>query len=93
MGQGSPLAETLSRYSDFFALFGDFAGYVDFFLLQDLVTQDQTAINFFMPFDNFSTSSVPQDRDAYTRYRHYSIEFIEARNRRIDVHLGADAGP
>ena len=93
VGQESPLAETLSRYSEFFALFGDFAGYVDFFLLQDLVTQDQSTVNFFMPFDNFSTPSVPQDREAYTKYRRFSIEFIEARNRRIDGLLtGADAG-
>ena len=34
----SPLSATLARYSDFFRLFGDFRGYVEFFLLQDLVT-------------------------------------------------------
>ncbi len=30
-GRGSPLSGTLSRYADFFALFGDFRGYVSFF--------------------------------------------------------------
>jgi len=82
--QGSPIAETLSRYSEFFALFEDFNGYVDFFMLHDLVTKDYAAVNFFMPFDDFSTPSVPRDGDAYMKYRHRSIEFIEARNRRID---------
>lgn len=92
VGQDSPLAETLSRYSGFFALFGDSVGYVDFFLLQDLVTQDRSAVNFFVQFDDFSTPSVPHDRHSYTEYRRSSIEFIEARNRRIDEHLGgADA--
>ena len=32
----SPLSEVLTRYADFFAIFGDFKGYVEFFLLQDL---------------------------------------------------------
>src|SRR4051812_31497882 len=40
LGKPSPLDATLARYTDFFALFGDFRGYVDFFLLQDLVTVD-----------------------------------------------------
>jgi hypothetical protein len=81
--ESSPLGDTLRRYHDFFALFGDFRGYVNFFLLQDLVTDDYAAIKFFMPFDNFETSSVPRELDIYKEYRRLSIEFIEARNRRI----------
>lgn len=38
LDEQSPLSDTLARYSDFFGLFGDFAGYVDFFHLQDLVS-------------------------------------------------------
>jgi uncharacterized protein DUF6994 len=86
LGQSSPLGETLSRYSAFFALFGDFGGYVDFFLLQDLVAEDCSAVNFFMAFNDFSTTSVPKDRDAYQEYRDRSIAFVECRNRRIDRH-------
>ena len=44
----SPLDETLLRYNNFFSLFSDFRGYVDFFLLQDLVTSDYSNINFFI---------------------------------------------
>lgn len=84
LSQGSPLAETLSRYREFLALFEDFNGYVDFFMLQDLVTADCSSVKFFMPFDDFSPPSVPKDGDTYVRYRHGSIEFINARNRRID---------
>ena len=83
-GQCSPLGETLARYRDFFALFDDFSGYVDFFMLQDLVTDDCSAVKFFMPFDDFNTPSVPRDGDTYKEYRRLSIEFIEARNRRIE---------
>lgn len=83
--QDSPLADTLSRYREFFALFEDFKGYVDFFMLQDLVTEDYATIKFFMPFDDFNTPPVPRDRDAYVEYRHRSIGFVEARNHRIDL--------
>jgi hypothetical protein len=82
--QSSPLSETLARYGDFFELFEDFTGYVDFFLLQDLVTDDRAAVTFFMPFDNFRTPAVPQDDATYKEYRQRSIEFIVARNGRID---------
>jgi hypothetical protein len=30
LDEPSPLSDTLARYADFFGLFGDFAGYVDF---------------------------------------------------------------
>ena len=86
LGQRSPLGETLARYRDFFALFEDFRGYVEFFMLQDLVTDDCSAVRFFMPFDDFKTPSVPKDGDTYKEYRRLSIEFIEARNRRIGRH-------
>ena len=40
LDEPSPLSDVLARYADFFGLFGDFAGYVDFFHLQDLVNED-----------------------------------------------------
>lgn len=79
----SPLTDALARYDNFFALFEDFKGYVDFFMLQDLVDQDCSQVNFFMPFDNFRTSSVPGDVGSYINYRRCSIEFVTARNSRI----------
>ena len=63
-------------------MFGDFRGYVSFFLLDDLVTDDHS-VKFFMPFDDFHPPSVPKDVPTYREYRRRSIEFIEARNRRI----------
>jgi len=83
-GLRSPLGETLARYRDFFALFEDFRGYVEFFMLQDLVTVDCSAVRFFMSFDDFNAPSVPSDVDTYKEYRRLSIEFIKARNCRID---------
>lgn len=83
LGQTSPLGETLNRYRDFFALFGDFRGYSGFFLLQDLLTDDGSAVNFFLPFHDFQLPAVPLDIDAYRRYRDLSIRFIAQRNHRI----------
>jgi len=82
--QASPLDAALQRYNDFFSLFDDFHGYVDFFLLQDLVTEDFDQVKFFMHFDDFTTPSVPNDVDTYMEYRRLSIEFVMARNRRIE---------
>ena len=82
--QPSPLADTLARYGDFFSLFRDFEGYVDYFHLQDLIEKYGSTIAFFMPFDNFNTSSVPRTVAEYAEYRRLSIAFVEARNRRID---------
>ena len=82
--EDSPLAPALGRYAGFFALFEDFQGYVDFFLLQDLVSSDYEAVRFFMPFTDFSPPAIPRDLDAYLEFRRLSIKFTEARNRRID---------
>jgi hypothetical protein len=78
----NPLGPTLARYADFFALFGDFRHYVSFFLLDDLVN-DGFDVKFLMPFDDFRTPSIPKDVGTYREYRSLSIEFIEARNHRI----------
>ena len=79
----SPLSDTLARYADFFGLFGDFSGYVAHFLLQDLVNEDCSAVRFFTPFEEFNTSPLPGDMEAYRPYRQLAVAFIEARNRRI----------
>jgi hypothetical protein len=88
----SPLGDTFARYADFFRLFGDFAGYVDFFHLQDLVNETTKTVRFSMPFEDFPASPVvPKTLDSYREYRKRAIEFIESRNRRIAA--GVDAGP
>jgi hypothetical protein len=82
-GLPSPLTETLRRYAAFFALFEDFAGYVDFFLLQDIVDDRASAVRFFAPFDDFTTSPLPRPVTAYLAYRARAMEFLGARNERI----------
>ena len=81
--EDNPLGVVLERYADFFGLFGDFRGYVEFFLLQDAVTVDCDAVIFSAPFEDFTPSPIPQTLDEYREYRQRAIDFIEARNRRI----------
>lgn len=79
----NPLADVLLRYKDFFDLFGDFRGYVEFFLLQDLVEDDGQTIRFFHPFADFRTPAVPKNKAEYLSYLQASNGFIRARNHRI----------
>ncbi|MGD9905221.1 MAG: hypothetical protein AB7U83_17275, partial [Vicinamibacterales bacterium] len=85
VNEDSPLRDVLERYADFFRLFGDFQGYVDFFLLQDLVTDVGSSVKFFAPFDDFKSSPVPDGMTSYMSYRARAIGFIEARNERISA--------
>ncbi len=73
----------LARYASFFRLFVNFQGYVEFFLLQDLVSDDFSAVKISAPFDGFNGSPIPTDVHQYNAYKNDSIAFIEARNRRI----------
>lgn len=79
----SPLSGVLSRYSDYFTLFRDFRGFVDFFLLHDLVAEDYSEVRFFSPFEDFTTLPVPVSVAGYRAYRDRACQFIEARNARI----------
>ena len=82
--EDSPLRAVLERYADFFKLFVDFRGFVEYFLLQDAVTVDCDAVIFSAPLRDFSTSSaIPHTMEEYREYRLRAIAFIEARNRRI----------
>jgi len=83
VGEKSPLSEPLRRYSDFFKLFADFRGYVEFFLLHDLVINNGCEVKISKPYDNFRNSPVPRDPNEYRAYRDEAVAFINARNRRI----------
>ena len=83
LNEDSPLLETLSRYKDFFKLFDDFKGYVDFLLFQDLVQSNYSSINYFLPSNNFNNSPIPNDIQEYKVYRKNMTEFINKRNKRI----------
>ncbi len=82
VGQQSPLYDTFTRYKNFFDLFDNFKGYIDFFLLNDLVDENKN-IKFYLPFDNFKTRPTFADIEEYLTYKKGVMDFIKARNKRI----------
>lgn len=80
-GGASPLDRTLAAYADFFALFEDFRGYVEFFLLQDLLHADGT-VAFFLPFSGFDAPALPATPEEYRAYRDASLKWVRAHNAR-----------
>ena len=83
------MQDVLRRYTDFFELFGDFRGYVDFFLLQDLVTADCEEVRFFTPFTDFRPYPLPSTVAEYRDYCRNAEAFVDARNQRIATWVAA----
>lgn len=82
--QNSPLKEVLSQDKKFFDLFMDFKGYVDFFYLNDLVSDDYKMVKIFFGNSDFSESGYPKTSMEWGNLAIQSMQFIESRNRRID---------
>lgn len=85
----SPLFKTLKNYNDFFDLFIDFKGYIQFFYLQDFIDEKET-IKFSLPFDDFRRSPLPQTIDEYKSYREHTLDLINKRNKRISVAMTSE---
>ena len=84
LGMSNPLQEVLTQNAAFFKLFENFAGYVDFFLLQDLVDANYESINLFIPIKQiFESSPLPTSKEEYLQYMRSSTRFTAKRNERI----------
>ena len=84
LGGTSPLAGVLARHRTFFDLFADFRGYVDHFLLNDLVAGDYASVKFLTAFVDFAGDPLPAASGAESgAYMSGSMYFIRARNERI----------
>ena len=85
LGQESPLYDTLLRYKNFFNFFDSFIGYINFFLLNDLVDENQK-IKFYLPFDDFRTKPTFTNIGEYLIYKNGVMNFIKSRNKRIETY-------
>jgi len=83
ISEPSPLEDVLRRYASFFQLFETFKGYVEFFLLNDLV-DERGNVKFYLPFDEFQSPPQFKDVEDYLVYKNRVESFIESRNRRIE---------
>ena len=89
LNEQSPLFNVLNEAKNkkFFNLFIDFKGYVDFFYLQDLVSDDYKSIKFFLDFDNFKSNGYPKDAEEWFELYEKQMKFLEKRNQRIKKKL------
>ncbi|MEO7061210.1 MAG: hypothetical protein ABI083_15920 [Lapillicoccus sp.] len=84
----SPLTTVLARHGDFFDLFGSFRGYVDHFLLNDLVAKDYQSVRFFATRSDLAGDPLPAASVAeYRTYMLRSMDFVRARNDRIQAYV------
>ena len=90
----SPLYDAIDRYDYYFALFNDFEGFCDFFLLHDLTLNNFTEIDYFLPPSrDFDPTPHPKTRGEYYTYMNKSIAFINKRNKRMKEILAAANSP
>ncbi|MBQ2243922.1 MAG: hypothetical protein II318_06925 [Bacteroidales bacterium] len=79
----SPLFEVLQRNKDFFELFVDFEGYINYFFLQDFVTEDYTSV---IMHDNgkvFRKNPRPENPQEYVSWIENQISLHDKRKERI----------
>lgn len=86
-GKPSPLDKALEKSSDFFKLFVDFKGYVDFFLLQDCVDDDYQ-VKFWLNTPLFTSMPMPKNLDEYYSWIDSQLDFVEKRAKRIKDYCG-----
>lgn len=82
-GEKSPLFSALEKNKNFFDLFVDFKGYVDFFYLQDCVSADYNSVDFWIGNGDFSKSPLPETASDYLIWINRQLDFVLRRNKRI----------
>ena len=86
LGEPSPLYDTFVNEKDFFDLFVDFQGYVDFFFLQDCVSPDYQSVNFWLGDGEFTDYPLPENVGDYLQWIEKNLEFVQNRNQRIQAY-------
>jgi len=64
-----------------FNLFCDFRGYVEFFLLQDLVSPNYSSVKYHIRHSDIEEPPLPNSVNEYLEYRENSINFIKKKSR------------
>ena len=82
-GEKSPLSKVINSDKDFYDLFVDFKGYVEFFLLQDCVSEDYAEVDIWVGDASFEKSGLPETVEDYFEFIRKEHEFLDERNQRI----------
>ena len=86
-GKSSPLDSALQKSKEFFNLFVDFKGYVDFFLLQDCVDEDYN-VRLWLDTPLFVSDPMPESTESYLEWIDKELQFLEKRSQRIIDYIG-----
>ena len=70
---------------------GVLGGYVDFFLLQDLVSEDYSAVRFWNGWKDFLDNPIPQTVEGYLEFLEREVEFVGRRNKWIELEIKGDS--
>ena len=82
-GESTPLDKALEKDRDFFSLFVDFKGYVDFFLLQDCVDEKYN-VKMWLDTNHFDSMPMPKNIDEYYKWIDTQLDFVAKRGKRIE---------
>ena len=82
-GEESPLTNVFNQDKAFFDLFVDFKGYVDFFFLQDCVSEDYKEVKLWLDTPLFKSYPIPEDVESYKKFIITELDFLRKRNDRI----------
>ena len=85
--QKSPLYDVLIKEKEFFDLFVNFKGYVDFFFLQDCVSATYDSVLFWEGNGIFVDDPFPKSAESYLCFIENELEFVKNRNQRINEYI------
>ena len=83
LGEKSPLFDKLKANKPFFDLFKNFKEYVKFFYLDDLVTDDYSAIKYFNSCTDINNAAYPSSAEDWLALYKNQLAFVKNRNNRI----------
>ncbi|MBO7418934.1 MAG: hypothetical protein J6U14_08385 [Bacteroidaceae bacterium] len=81
-GESSPLDTAFQRSKEFFELFVDFKGYVDFFFFQDCVDENLN-VKLWLDTPLFVSNPMPPSVESYISWINKELDFVDKRGKRI----------
>ena len=90
-GEPTPLDKVFETDREFFGLFVDFKGYVDFFLLQDCLDENYK-VKFALDTPRFISMPMPKNMEEYYKWIESQIDFVTKRGRRIEKYIQTKGG-
>lgn len=84
-GEESPISWCLEQNKEFFDLFVNFKGYVEFFFLQDCVSKDYSKVEKWINTNLFQKDPFPENNKEYIAWISKNLDFVNKRNNRINA--------